>query len=541
MKQRDVIKLRPHRGRVVLVALLMAIVVACGGAAEDAAVSSSSPVDAESPPTTIALEEVDEFDISMIEPSVVKIYAEGSFVDAASGYAYQAAGLGTGGVISEDGLVITNNHVVTGAALLRVEVPGVDGFVNARILGASECYDLAVIDLDGDGYQALEFSDEEPRPGLKVFAAGYPAADESTFEGTDYTLTSGIISSTSADGESGWASIDSVLEHDAQILAGNSGGPLVDAAGRIVGVNYAGWEDFDKNYAIARSEVERVLDRLIAGEDVESIGINGEAIYDEYAGITGIWVASVKPGSPADAAGVVGGDVITTLQGIAMGADGTMSDYCDVLRTYGDDATLSIEVLRYETSELLEGQINGEPLSLAFSFAQEFDDVVADVSPSGGATENGSYSGYRTVSDDSGSVSVSVPNEWADVDGTYNDAVGGPSVWASPDLDAFAASFDVPGVRVDVSSDGSLTPETAAFEADYSSFCTDLGTDSYDDGVYSGVLQLWGDCGNSQSAVIIIGATDESGQFTVRVEAIAVTDADLEALDEIINSFYVSL
>ena len=108
-----------------------------------------------------------------------------------------------------------------------------------RILGASECYDLAVIELDGDGYQALEFSDEEPRTGLQIYAAGYPAPDEVSFESTDYTLTSGIISSTAADGESSWASIDDVLEHDAQILGGNSGGPLVDAAGRIIGVNYA--------------------------------------------------------------------------------------------------------------------------------------------------------------------------------------------------------------------------------------------------------------------------------------------------------------
>ena len=371
-------------------------------------------------------------------------------------------------------------------------------------------------------------------------AAGYPAADESSFEGTDYTLTSGIISSVTADGESSWASVDTVLEHDAQILAGNSGGPLVDEDGRLIGVNYAGLEDFDKNYAIAKSEVDRILDRLIAGEDVESIGINGEAIYDDYAGITGIWVASVKPGSPADAAGIAGGDVITSLQGIAMGADGTMSDYCDVLRTYGEDATLSVEVLRYETSEYLEGQINGDPLSLSFSFAQEFDDVVADT-PAGESSGFGTYSGYSVVYDDSGNVSVSVPNEWSDVDGSYNDATGGPSVWAAPDLGSFSSSFDVPGVRVDVSLDGSLTPEQAAFEVDYSSFCTDAGADSYDDGYYVGVLQIWGDCGDSQSAVIIVGATDINNSFTVRVEVQAVSDADLEALDEIFNSFFVAL
>jgi len=98
----------------------------------------------------------------------------------------------------------------------------------------------------------------------------------------------------------------------------------------------------------------------------------------------------------------------------------------------------------------------------------------------------------------------------------------------------------VPGVRVDVALGGGYTPESAAFEVDYSSVCTDLGADSYDDGLYVGVVQLWADCGQALSAVIIVGATDPSGAFVVRVEATAVTDADLAALDEIFNSFYVA-
>ena len=105
--------------------------------------------------------------------------------------------------------------------------------------------------------------------------------------------------------------------------------------------------------------------------DFESLGINGQAVVDEEAGISGIWVAGVAPGSPASETGILPGDIVTTLNGLPVGSDGTYSDYCDVIRTAGDKP-ITVEVLRYDTSEVLRGELNGDkPLEQAFSFAEE--------------------------------------------------------------------------------------------------------------------------------------------------------------------------
>ncbi|MDG2038963.1 MAG: serine protease, partial [Ilumatobacter sp.] len=269
---------RPSRWTVPIVLFAFALLAAaCGGGgseasdtvagdstaqeSEEAAEADSSGPDTEAQESEEA-EAADEssepegddrseggMDISQVEGSVVQIVAQGTFVLDSGQLAFNAGSTGTGFVISEDGLVVTNNHVVTGAATLEVYFSGSDEPVNARMLGVSECTDLAVIQLQGDGYQALSFSNESMTTGISVFAAGYPGADDPGNIDLDYTLTSGIVSSTSADGETNWASVDAVLQHDAQILGGNSGGPLVDQNGLVVGINYAGNLEFNTNYA----------------------------------------------------------------------------------------------------------------------------------------------------------------------------------------------------------------------------------------------------------------------------------------------------
>lgn len=126
---------------------------------------------------------------------------------------------------------MTNNHVVTGAAFLQVYVDGEDQPRNARVLGVSECSDLAVIDVEGDGYPYLDWYEDDIGVGLEIYAAGFPLGNE------EYTLLDGIVSKRDADGESDWASVDSVIEHSANTLPGNSGGPIVTADGKIVAVN----------------------------------------------------------------------------------------------------------------------------------------------------------------------------------------------------------------------------------------------------------------------------------------------------------------
>jgi serine protease Do len=99
-----------------------------------------------------------------------------------------------------------------------------------------------------------------------------------------------------------------VIEHDATINPGNSGGPLLDADGKVVGINYSS-RNTDQYYAIGRDLAVKIVDGLDEGQDVESLGINGEAfVGDDFSGI---WLYSVESGSPADQAGIEGGDIVT--------------------------------------------------------------------------------------------------------------------------------------------------------------------------------------------------------------------------------------
>jgi serine protease Do len=181
-----------------------------------------------------------------VRQAVVQIEAQGTFIDPEVGLQVNAAGRGSGFIIDPSGIAVTNNHVVTGAALLKVWVGGESEPRNARVLGVSECSDLAVIDIDGDNHPYLDWFEGPIDVGLEIFSAGFPLGDP------EFTLTKGIVSKANTDGETDWASLDSVLEHDARINPGNSGGPLVNDSGKIVGVNYASSPMFSQYFAISR-------------------------------------------------------------------------------------------------------------------------------------------------------------------------------------------------------------------------------------------------------------------------------------------------
>ncbi len=516
------------------------LAAACGSGSETTAPGTTAPTTTVAETTTTAAPATTtlpaEYDIAALEQSVVKILAQGTFIDPEIGIQFNSAGLGTGFIISEDGLVVTNNHVVTGAALLQVWVPGEDEPVNARILGVSECSDLAVIQLSGDGYSPLSFRDDPATTGLDVYAAGYPASDASTIEGVDYTLTSGIVSSLTADGETNWASVDDVLEHDARIRGGNSGGPLVDENGEVVAVNYAGIDASDQNYAISIADARPIIDELVAGNDVDSIGVNGQAIYDAEFGINGIWVASVESGSPASDAGIEPGDIITNVEGLFIATDGTMRDYCDILRTKGPDATMSIEILRYASDEFLEGELNGDTLVQSFSFAQEFDDEVVGTGP-----DVGTYADYMTVTDDTGLITVSVPTEWGDTNGAPNPTFG-PSIYAAPDLSGFLDTWATPGIIVESNPDlTSADLQGVLNEMDYSNACVYEGAEPYEDVLYTGTLELWSDCGGIGTIAVVLAVTPFDGSYVIRMMFQAVDDRDLDAADQALASFVANV
>lgn len=499
-------------------------------AEEPAATAEPTPV--ESGPVAIT-------DLQQVQSAVVQIIAEGSFVDPQVGQQLNVAGSGTGFIIDPSGIAVTNNHVVTGAALLRVYVGGQSEPVNARVLGVSECSDLAVIDIDGEGFPYLDWYSGDLNVGLDVYAAGFPLGDP------EFTLTRGIVSKADAGGETSWASIDSALEHDATINPGNSGGPLITSDAHVVGVNYASRGDTNQYFAIARDEARSVIEQLRQGNDVTSIGINGTAVAAPESNLYGIWVASIESGSPADQAGVRPGDIVTRLENLVLATDGTMSDYCDILRSRQPDDVMRVEVLRFDTQEVLEGQLNGDPLVVTVDFSQMLDEEVADSGSTEGEGGVAGYPSYTVISDNSGQLEVEVPTAWADVDGspwTADDgSLLGPAVAAAPNLESYYTSWDTPGVEfaalTEMGSDVTVPGVLDLF--DFTDDCTFAGRDDYSDALYTGQFDVWQDCGSSNAAYIIVATQPEDGSFVNVVAVQVVTDADLEALDHILDSFVV--
>lgn len=287
--------------------------------------------------------------ITAARASVVRVVTEGTFVEPDGTFRPNTSGSGSGFFISDDGLAVTNNHVVTGAAIVEVYVEGEDRPRNARVLGASECLDLAVIDVDGEGFPALPWTSDAPFVGQPIFALGYPLGDE------QFTALEGIVSKEAAAGESDFASVDTAIEHSADTLGGNSGGPVVNEAGEVVAVNYAG-NGFGQAFAIRADLAKEAINELMQGNNLDWIGISGVAYQD--ADVSGVFVRSVESGSPADEVGVQPGDLIVALDGFFLATDGTMADYCDILRTNAPGDAVAIDVFRPSTGELLNGWLN---------------------------------------------------------------------------------------------------------------------------------------------------------------------------------------
>lgn len=301
--------------------------------------------------------------LSDVQDAVVQIEAEGTFLDPEFGLQVNSAGRGTGFIIDPDGYAVTNNHVVTGAALVKVWLNGESSSRNAKVVAYSECNDLALIKIDGSDFSYLDWYDGEITTGMEVYLAGFPLGEP------EFSLTKGIISKTNTSGDTSWTAISGgVLGHDATGNPGNSGGPLVTSDGKVVGVHFASRSDANQYFAISEETAKQVVPTLLKGKNFESIGVNGSVVSNDDGSVYGVWVASVASGSPADKAGIKPGDIITQLEGLVVGTDGTMADYCSVIRTHDENATLSVTVLRWSTGEILEGQLNGRELEVTGNF-----------------------------------------------------------------------------------------------------------------------------------------------------------------------------
>ena len=241
----------------------------------------------------------------------------------------RGGGSGSGFVIRSDGYILTNNHVVAGAADAKGEIKVTlsDGKTfTAKILGRDAAYDLAVLKISVTGLSALQFGDSDAiQVGDNVIAIGSPL-------GLSGTVTSGIISAKNRAVTSGTGTSESsfinALQTDAAINPGNSGGPLVDSTGAVVGVNSAiatlsssfGRQSgsIGLGFAIPINQAKKTAEQLIATGSA-TYPIMGISVDSRFTG-TGALISSegagVTPGGPADKAGLKEGDVIIEFGGV---------------------------------------------------------------------------------------------------------------------------------------------------------------------------------------------------------------------------------
>ncbi|MGH2898188.1 MAG: S1C family serine protease, partial [Solirubrobacteraceae bacterium] len=255
-----------------------------------------------------------------------------------------ASASGTGFVIDSNGTIVTNAHVVEGAGQVRVRFDDASAGVDAEVLGRDASSDLAVLRVDPattQNVKPLALADSDSvRVGDLAVAIGYPL-------GLDRTATAGIISGVgrAIKAPNGF-SIDKVIQTDAPINPGNSGGPLLDGAGRVIGVNSqiatAGGSggNVGIGFAVPSNTVRQVVPRLRAGGAISRpyLGIQSQA----STVLQGAAVAEVYPGTPADRGGVLVGDVIRKVDGQAVQAPEDISSAIEGRRP-GDAITIEVQ------------------------------------------------------------------------------------------------------------------------------------------------------------------------------------------------------
>ncbi len=234
----------------------------------------------------------------------------------------KSTSLGSGVIVSKEGHIITNHHVIAGMTEIRAQLP--DGRnVAARLIGSDPATDIAVLKIEEKNIEALPLGDsDELRVGQQIFAIGNPY-------GLDETVTRGVVSAKGrrTANDSGVE----VLQHDAAVNPGNSGGPLVNIRGQIVGINssiYTRTGGFQGiSFAIPANTVHRVMDAIISrGRAVRGwLGVGLQAVTPRLAQSFGVpdtrgaIITEIMRGSPAELAGLQPGDVLRKFNGKDVG------------------------------------------------------------------------------------------------------------------------------------------------------------------------------------------------------------------------------
>lgn len=274
------------------------------------------------------------------------------------------SGTGTGFIWDEQGHIITNYHVVKGHKSAKVRLNNKKTYT-AKVIGQSERHDIAVL--------KLETIKDLPNPiqpgtshnlmvGQQVYAIGNPF-------GLDHTLTTGIISALNRTISNRTIDMDNLIQTDAAINPGNSGGPLLDSAGRLIGMNVAIYSPSGASagigFAIPVDSVNRVVPNLIKNgrfiQPIVGISANDTAnkLVLKELGIKGVLILQVSPNSPAAKAGLEGSQLVSgdlvlgdVIQAIGDEKIEDMNDFLNILEKHQLNDTITLHILRNASKKM---------------------------------------------------------------------------------------------------------------------------------------------------------------------------------------------
>lgn len=287
---------------------------------------------------------------SDVSPAVVSIRCR-----VLSGNGYGRVSQGSGVVVRESGIVVTNHHVVRDAVDCEATFP--DGRkVEARILGSDDEADLAVLQLEVAGsYATADLRTEPVSVGEWVLAMGNP-------RGIGHTVTAGIVSGTDRV-DLGITTFEDFIQTDASINSGNSGGPLVDIEGQVVGINTAVGTPFAGTvgigFAIPTYMVERTVDEILSVGRVRRgwLGVNMRTLDDDaarergYSGSGRVMIRNVIDDSPAAEAGIRDGDIVLEADGNTIAQ---RSDLLNAIGARGPGDTITLRIWRDGRPRLID-------------------------------------------------------------------------------------------------------------------------------------------------------------------------------------------
>ena len=321
-------------------------------------VQASTQIPADEPVARVA---------SQVEPSVVQVNVEA--IQTTPFGVERGEGVGSGVIYREDGYIITNNHVVEGAK--KVNVAFVDGkTARAEVVGRDPRTEIAVVRVNRDNLPAATFNEEEPIIGQLAVAVGSPSGFEST-------VTSGVISGLNRElspeltgGTAQDPALVDLIQTDAPISPGSSGGALANRDGEVIGINVAylppesGAESI--GFAIPSDTATSVADQLIETGKVSSpyLGVSLADLTPEIAKEYGLDVDSgavvleVGPGTPADEAGLRAEDIIVGLNDTPIESSG---DLLGALRDYRPGDSVQLHIVRDDNKQTFDVTLAERP------------------------------------------------------------------------------------------------------------------------------------------------------------------------------------